>query len=85
VSKLIESAWNSYQRQVLPTSAGDIQRTETRLAFYAGAAALFGGLANGVGDEDEPTADDLAMMDGIKAELDEWREEAKRRAARASR
>jgi len=84
MSRLIASAWDSYNREVLPPTAGDIQRIESRLAFYAGAAALFIGLVKSVGNEDEPSADDLAMLDSVKTELQEWKEEAKR-AARARR
>jgi len=34
-------AWNEFQHTVLPPNIGEIQRTETRRAFYAGCCAMF--------------------------------------------
>jgi hypothetical protein len=33
--------WRSYDRDVVPSTAGDVQREECRRAFYAGAWAAF--------------------------------------------
>lgn len=36
----IRALWADYNATVLPASAGTVQRTETRRAFYAGAKAM---------------------------------------------
>ena len=37
----IEKLWRSYLRGFIPRGGGQIQIRETRMAFYAGAQALF--------------------------------------------
>lgn len=37
----IREEWESYQQNVVPKEADLIQVTETRMAFYAGAFAMF--------------------------------------------
>jgi hypothetical protein len=39
--------WESYNREVLDVDAGEIQRIETRNAFYAGAVAILALLDEG--------------------------------------
>lgn len=71
--KRIAREWESYQQKVLPPDAGPVQIQECRRAFYAGARSLFTLLAVGVSPGmDEPTADDLNMMQEISDELDEF-------------
>lgn len=77
--KSIAEAWQQYDEKVLPDVAGTVQRTECRKAFYAGAATVFGLLVHGVSKGDEPTAEDEALLDNIKAEIDEFLEEAMRK------
>lgn len=77
--KIIDKAWLSYERKIIPTTAPRVQRTESRRAFYAGAAAVFGGLVANVSPGDgEPTAEDMAVAAGIQHELDEWIERIER-------
>lgn len=72
-AKIIESAWRDYEAKVLnPHTVGPIQLQETRRAFYAGAQALFGGLVNGVADDDETTNEDISMMNSVDAELKQF-------------
>ena len=66
----IEEKWHSYRRDVIPDGAPEVQLTECRRAFYAGAAGLMNLVVGGMSDEPEPTQADLDMMDELKAELD---------------
>lgn len=72
--KILDAAWRSYAEAVIPLDAPDIQRTEMRRAFYAGAALLFGGIMAMLdpGPDIEPTAADLRKMDALKKELDDF-------------
>lgn len=70
---VIEQAWWAYERRRLaPVGAGAVQRQECRRAFYAGAIAVFHGLVTGVSSETGETPEDMALMDGVKAELDQY-------------
>jgi hypothetical protein len=72
--------WKSYRQRVMPAGISTTQETETRRAFYAGAQCLLSLQMNGfetASGSIEPTEDDLALMDGIKAEFDEFLEQIK--------
>jgi hypothetical protein len=66
---LIEKAWLSYRQKVIPPNAGETQVTESRRAFYAGAAALFNTFMNIFEPGEEPTENDLRVVGLIQAEL----------------
>ena len=68
---MINEAWLSYEAEVIPANAPEVQRSESRRAFYAGARTVFDGLVSGVSEEGTTEAD-LAMMDSIKSELDQF-------------
>jgi hypothetical protein len=71
--KLIEDGWKSYARDVLPKNASEIQITETRRAFYAGAISCFYGLASRLDANAGPlTRRELAIADDLSAEIDDW-------------
>jgi len=61
--------WLSYSREVLPAHAPEVQRAETRRAFYAGAAALFYSLTSRLEPGGEPTDADVEMVEGLRREL----------------
>lgn len=73
--KLIEKAFASYRRYVMPADAGDVQVRETRQAFFAGAAILqtlvLRRLSPGAGPE-TVTDEDMAFMSAIQKELDDF-------------
>ncbi len=72
--KIIEKAWHSFAEEVIPPTAHEVQRQECRRAFYAGAASVFGGLLDSVGNDDgPPTADEMAAMESVSRELEAWR------------
>lgn len=39
--KTVYDEWKSYERDIVPSTAGAVQREECRRAFYAGAAAAY--------------------------------------------
>lgn len=69
---IIESQWLDYRRQVIPSTAPSVQVIESRRAFYAGARALLTGMLERFDPGRAPTAEDLAIMDGIKDELERF-------------
>ena len=74
---MLNDAWLSYAEEVIPANAPEVQRSELRRAFYAGARVLFDGVVNGVSEGEEPTLADLALMDAIKAELGQFLKDLK--------
>ena len=70
--KRIEKLWDAYRTEVIP-EAGEVQVEETKKAFYAGSYALMSILINTFDDEHEdPTEDDLVIMDDIHQELQDF-------------
>jgi uncharacterized protein YgfB (UPF0149 family) len=61
--------WNQFSTLVGLDKASDVQRTEMRRAFYAGAAALLDAMLKGLtpGGEAEPA--DLEMMNDFQSEI----------------
>lgn len=72
---MIEAAWKDYALRVLPADVSLVQLRETRRAFYAGAQALFGEICGRFDSvADEVTQADIRFMDGLKAELDGFKQ-----------
>lgn len=70
--KLVGDAWRDYASKVIPPNAPEVQRTESRRAFYAGARSLFEGMIGMLDPGLDETESDLKKMDDIKAELDQF-------------
>jgi hypothetical protein len=70
--KLIEAGWISLRIAAMPPNAPDIQLSEMRTAFFAGAQHLFGSIMSIMDEDREPTEDDLGRMDLIDAELHQF-------------
>jgi hypothetical protein len=68
----IEVGWQSYLKMVLSVDAPEIQISECRLAFFAGAATLFYAIMKSLDPGSEPTEDDLVKLDNISNELDKF-------------
>lgn len=67
---MIARSWASFEKIAMPHDAPQIQREEMRKAFFAGASILFEIITRAADDgSDEPTAADLAIMDGLDREL----------------
>jgi len=69
------AAWQMYLKQVLPADAPPMQRTECRLAFYAGAFALFNGIMGSLDPSPGVTEADVAVLENLEAEFDSFRAE----------
>jgi hypothetical protein len=70
--KTLFEEWFTFASSVIPERAPDIQRTEMRRAWYAGAAALFALITEGLDPEAEPTDADVAYMENLKVELEKF-------------
>lgn len=70
MSASIDKEWRAFERDIIPASAGHIQRTELRRAFYTGAICMFALINNASALEDEAQA--LARMDLFHAEITAW-------------
>lgn len=69
---VLERAWASYEREIIPKTAGAVQREECLRAFFAGAMSAFTGIVNGLSCEEDATEHDLAVIDGIHQELEAY-------------
>lgn len=76
--KLIAGGWESYRAVIIPPTAPEIQITETKKAFFAGAQHLFSSIMAILDPGAEPTEQDLQRMTDIAAELEDWCEEMKK-------
>lgn len=70
--RLIADGWRAYAEHVLPANAPPVQTKETRQAFYAGAAHLWGAFIGALGPGEEADPPDLALADGVQQEIDDW-------------
>lgn len=68
----VAAEWRAFEHAVLPANASDVQREEMRKAFWAGAFALWAGLLNVLEPGTEATEADLAKMDDLKREFDNF-------------
>jgi hypothetical protein len=67
--KLIEAGWIGMRIACVPEDASEIQLSEMRLAFFAGAQHLFAALMSIMDADSEPTAEDMRRMRQIDDEL----------------
>ena len=68
--KPIEAAFERFSETVIPEGATQSQQDGMRVSFYAGVTTLFGILMESADDgKDEPTPENLDLMDSIAAEL----------------
>ena len=65
----IGEQWESFRKEYVPADAASVQVTETRRAFYAGAAAFFGGIYQSLDDGAETTDEDVAKLAAMHQEL----------------
>ena len=72
----VGEAWASYLAAVVPAGAGEAQREESKRAFYAGAAAMFGDMLNAAELEEDAAA---ARLEALDRELADYLRMFKRR------
>lgn len=77
MKKLIADGWREFEIDVIPLNAPDIQRTECRRAFYAGAISIFNGLLSELRPGAEPTDADLKVIDALAAEIKQYADDLK--------
>jgi len=70
--KYIKQGWDSYYKLVIPPDAPDIQVSETKQAFYAGAAILFQALMRTLDPGEKETDADMQRMSDLQAEIYEF-------------
>jgi hypothetical protein len=68
----VRVAWESFERAILPQDCSEVQRTETRRAFYAGAFCIMDELAKAMSHEDEMTDSDEQVMIDLEIERQQY-------------
>lgn len=59
----VQSLWEGFALTCLPADAGEVQRTETRLAFYAGALAIFAEMTGPIASlEDDAACERMSAL-----------------------
>ncbi len=74
---VVETEWQSYMNEVIPPGAPEVQRTESKRAFYAGARSLLRAVVDGFDEGSEATDEDVAGMEEIHAELEKFYQDVK--------
>lgn len=72
--QLMEAGWLSLRLAVIPKSASEVQLREMRMAFFAGAQHLFASIMQILDPGADPTDADLARMESIRIELEQFAE-----------
>lgn len=71
--KLMQEQWGLFCERVISPDAPEVQKTEMRRAFYAGAQAiLFRVIVAFALETTEPTEEDLQIMVDLEAELKQF-------------
>jgi hypothetical protein len=75
--QLMAEQWDDFARRVLPISTSPTQRREMRRAFYAGAEAILMRVIESFAPENEPTPEDVQLMENVYQELTTFAAEVK--------
>lgn len=67
----IGDQWSSYQKQVLPLGASEVQINECRMAFYAGAFAMMQ-VFTSIGEPDVSEEAGMALIESFNQEFAEY-------------
>lgn len=70
--KTIAEQWEIWRAAVMPPDVHEVQLTEMRRAFYAGATVLLSALTIGLDEDSEPTADDVAYLERLHQEMKQF-------------
>lgn len=73
--KIIEGGFAGLMVAAFPQGVGEVQRTEMRKAFFAGANHLFATIISMLDPGQEPTDADMGKMDLIHKELQNFQKE----------
>lgn len=77
MQKPIEGAWERYRRELIRDAVA-VPLKEARAAYYSGASDLFELLMCGLAPGGEATQQDVAMLDSIKGELEQFEKSVER-------
>lgn len=70
---IIEEGWKQYEADIIPADAPEVQRIESRRAFYAGAFVTFTCLLENMSPgPGELTESDDKLMEGVKDEIEHF-------------
>lgn len=72
VKESIGEGWATYAANVLDKDSPQLQRIETRRAFYAGCAHMFGTIMGGLEPGTEATENDLQHLTDLSEELKQY-------------
>jgi hypothetical protein len=64
--------WREYLTRIMPKDAPEVQRVETRRAYYAGASSMFFLMTGGLDADHEPTDLDVAYVESLHQELQQF-------------
>lgn len=70
----IKEEWKEYEKMTMSKAAGEIQRKETKQAFYAGALTVLGTL-NTIAESGESDEDSMLSLENMMAECKDLIEE----------
>ena len=70
---ILRAAWDEYEKKVIPKDASQVQRTETRRGFYAGAITVMASFEE-ISEDKTSEAIGVMILTSIKRELDEYKE-----------
>lgn len=70
--KRIQKSWEAYRKMCVPHTASETQLSETRQAYFAGAAVLFKAIIASLDPGKEATEGDMRRMSELQTELDEF-------------
>ena len=71
-AKLLAAGWDKYRSRVISHEASEAQIKECRRSFYAGAHLLLCDILDLLDPGDEPTQEDLMMVEDLQQELAEF-------------
>ena len=69
---LVAEQWDQFAHAVLPPNCDLTQKTEMRRAFYAGAQGVLHAATQAISHGDEPTNEDLGVVEGISQEFKDF-------------
>lgn len=67
----VTSMWKEFESSAIPVHAGLIQRSDCKIAFYAGAASLFACLMEAI-EKKVPAIEGALALESIEKELLEF-------------
>lgn len=68
--KLVDAGFSAFRQMVISAEAPEIQISEMRMAFFAGAQHTMSSIMAVLDPGSEPTDDDLKVIESIMKELD---------------